>query len=661
MNLSYVDLNLDRDGCVLGVEQIRELRLRKGYCPECRGQPVRLFNVRKCRFNPLWTSKEPLTVEGFSIDGQCLVCHPELNPEPLQESFYSRRSSDTEGVIEATCSLREGETVDTDDRHFSDGEERDDVDLEVDSIRDLGIQLPSDCDGSSLASYCETQQGGSASSTIPESPLPSTRNFTENELDFVEDRSDYDSILCQLESFIIDLTTSGNSHFTSDVVVSTMRNYPDVDVIQSFCLAMIRQLCKDNDDNRELIISAGALEDILTAMKNHVSSPLVQERGCRAIKSLAMMQPSRILVATSVAPTRIISAILEHKSDRDLVRSAIGALRMLSPESEVRAALGTLEATPLISEIMSMHRSVPAIQRDGCALLSNMSVDENRQRVSVATHDELDAIVQAMVAHHDEPSVMTTACFALKNYTYEERNIRKLRHCSDVSSLLLSALESGTTKGCEEHASDVLERLEMSRAKDESLEELAYESLMDYVRNAPSRPDATRRVIDVMNEHASSPKIAAGGLECLATLARQAPIHRNRMTKSVLKETIARMEQYETNACVQKSGCRLLTCLTEDDERNHLHVIDARGCQAIVKGVQLHQHDENVVIAAFSALRVLSKKFECWSELAGTGCTGAIQDAMRGHPDSEIIQHLALEILADFSYHATALSQRSCE
>ncbi len=102
MNLSYTDMVIGHDGSVLRRDQIAELRKRHGYCMECSGEPVRLFNVRKSRINPLWSQKEPRTVEGESFNGQCISCHPELDPRRSRRRLASLRRESSRYILNSS-------------------------------------------------------------------------------------------------------------------------------------------------------------------------------------------------------------------------------------------------------------------------------------------------------------------------------------------------------------------------------------------------------------------------------------------------------------------------------------------------------------------------------------------------------------------------------
>jgi ferredoxin-like protein FixX len=91
-DLSYETMTVEACGKVYTLERKRELRDKLGYCLECKGAPILCFNVTKSRINPLWTTKDPLTVEGICFEGQCLRCKP-TSKDPRRPSLTMMRSS----------------------------------------------------------------------------------------------------------------------------------------------------------------------------------------------------------------------------------------------------------------------------------------------------------------------------------------------------------------------------------------------------------------------------------------------------------------------------------------------------------------------------------------------------------------------------------------
>jgi len=95
-------------------------------------------------------------------------------------------------------------------------------------------------------------------------------------------------------------------------------------------------------------------------------------------------------------------------------------------------------------------------------------------------------IVTAMKEHKNDKAVQASACFALKNLTFEESNLRMVGKEPSIYELLRNAQ---TFDCAREDATVVLERIYVSSAEDQSLEEQVCESLRSLVQ---VRCDQTR-------------------------------------------------------------------------------------------------------------------------------------------------------------------------
>ena len=83
-SLSYTNMLLNPDGSVLTKDHIRELRERQGFCTTCQGEPIKLYEIRKSKLNPLWKAKEQISVMHESYNGVCLRCNPQMDPFKAQ-------------------------------------------------------------------------------------------------------------------------------------------------------------------------------------------------------------------------------------------------------------------------------------------------------------------------------------------------------------------------------------------------------------------------------------------------------------------------------------------------------------------------------------------------------------------------------------------------
>ena len=194
--------------------------------------------------------------------------------------------------------------------------------------------------------------------------------------------------------------------------------------------------------------------------------------ACGTLWGLSTKQEHRPSLAKAGAAPRVVRALVQHMEVEDVVLRALGTLRTLSSEMEVRQDLVALEAPQQVAKAMKLHRNNPAVQRDGCAFLSNSAVDVERQQVALATEGEVEAIIKAMAAHKNDPSVLTGATFALKNYSFMDRNVRTISACENAVSLLEYTMNNCTDSNGRDDAVVVLERIQTCFADDENLEGL---------------------------------------------------------------------------------------------------------------------------------------------------------------------------------------------
>lgn len=113
-DLSYAEMTTDATGRVMSKQTKEALRRQHGYCLTCTRVPILLFDIRRSRMNPLWSSKKPRTAAGESLQGKCLKCNPELDPRrknrpniPSAPSFHSSRSGQSLGTSISSLSSLE--------------------------------------------------------------------------------------------------------------------------------------------------------------------------------------------------------------------------------------------------------------------------------------------------------------------------------------------------------------------------------------------------------------------------------------------------------------------------------------------------------------------------------------------------------------------------
>jgi hypothetical protein len=586
--LSYRDMAVDASGSVMSRDQKAVLRESFGYCATCTGIPILLFDIRKSRLNPLWMSKKPRTMEGESLNGQCLRCKPEGTPGiPLPGAPSSTRS-----IYSGSSSF------DTSDSSIGSS-------LGV-PVRAAPSSISSICSRSSSFDRSSSAIGSSLRAPNRRPPLSrrsehvvrparaehaissisahgrllhqstSTQNIgTESSTesnrlgDSPSQESNVEEAIRDLEPLVKDLLEAGadSSGILIEILVVSMNSFSSVECFQSFCLQSIWKSCKANTEAcAASLMASNVHKNIMKAVKSFPSSKKVQEYGCKIVFAIAAHSSNRVALVRSGACSFLAEAMGNFMENVSLVRNVIGALRNLSLDTEAREKLNSIFAWKGTVKAMRHNFEDAAIQRDGCALLSNLVVDAENRMVLSVSDEVLGAVVHALETHPSNVSVITSACFALKNFTYEASNLRSMSTVHNIFTLLQIARE---ITGHEE-IDLIVERLQMSRAEDDSLEEQAHESLMAMIELQSERPsEMIATVVNVLKAYSWSTKIADVCTQLLREHAAKYDIHkRNVLDAGTLEELKGLERAFGVKDTVRREAIRLIAYM-EDTQNRH--------------------------------------------------------------------------------------------
>lgn len=478
------------------------------------------------------------------------------------------------------------------------------------------------------------------SSSPPQSPVRSDRPSCSQPASLSDE--EIASIITGVDSLVQDMNSSGSSEFLVDIVLGAIREHVNCAKIQSHCLGVIWELCKENEQNRAAIMLAGAPEDIIRALKLHTQDASVQEKGCGAIWSLGVNSGFRIMLVRQKACEQIVIALQYFIATESLVKTAIGAMRTLSPEPEGRDIFQSVGAPKVVTEAMIVHRGCVSIQRDACAFLSNCAVNIEKQFVTVVPQDELDAVVQAMANHRHESSVLHGACFALKNYTHEEKNCRTLRKCKDVNSLILHA--SQVEQRCIDDASAVLDRIQISHTMDASLEDEACRTLQQIIDSQMNIPQGPRTILDYMRNYDWSPRVNTFCMQKFQQIASgtEGQIE-NIFVDDIHRQILRFCLRFDENKDVCKSTCIFLACVAVDTSHRE-QLVDAGACQIIFKSFVCGKTDEELVLNGLKSLELLLSVKQCYEQFKRQ--LGLVTEAISTHGSNVPIQYLGTKIVS---------------
>ena len=513
------------------------------------------------------------------------------------------------------------------------------VDPDGDSQNDINSHPPGKTELQVPPATSSEENGSTAQPLVPDS------NLSQEEIKSITDGVD---------SFVKEMIATGNGEFLADIVLGAMREHSKVAEIQTHCLRVIWDICKDDDDdnNKNAIMMAGAPADILNALKLFPDNVSLQEKGCGAIWSLAVNTNNRVILIRRKACAQIVKALQTFIATQSLVRAAIGTMRTLSPDAEAREHFKNTGASKSTAEAMVVHRSCVSVQRDGCAFLTNCAVNIEKQYVTVLPREEMDAVVQAMAHHRQEVSVMQGACFALKNFTHEEKNCRTLRQCKGVYDLLGHASTFQESLQCCADATDILERLQLSQSMDESMEDQAYVSLLHIVDSQAMTSQAPRSVLDFMRNYDWSPRLIGVSLQMFRRLVSEQKSHRNNIFETgVLRDIVRYCSNFDSDAFVCEEACAFISLLAQQ-ERDHPAIIETGCCSVIFNSLENNADNEKVVNCALEALKLMSANIYCFEQLREK--MHLVTNAYEAHPASEAVQLHAMTVISSLDYFDSA-------
>jgi hypothetical protein len=343
--------------------------------------------------------------------------------------------------------------------------------------------------------------------TIKEANKKSARKY-------VPDTSKIEAI----QAMLTEMKDVGNEIFMECLVTAMESNQSDL-CVQTYCLTIIRDELDNDDDNQttsDSVMATNGHKRILESMSNFPTSVAVQELACAALLALASTDSNRATLIECSICEALHSAIEVNCREVSIVEMCFSTFRILSTEVEGRNAMLQLDVSKSIVAAMQYNISCGSIQQDGCAIISNLSVDVQNNSVALVSNDEIAVIVEAMQVHNTDEAVMASACFALKNFAYNTQNLRSMNRTTNV----LEVLEDAALFDCLSiSASQTSEKLYLSQAEDESMVDHAYKVLMKTISTQSDDPEIMNVIIQSLREFKWSSSHVAACLKKLKPLA----------------------------------------------------------------------------------------------------------------------------------------------
>jgi len=260
---------------------------------------------------------------------------------------------------------------------------------------------------------------------------------------------------CELLCSLVHVIPS-DVHIVSSIIQVASAHDED-ERIQLKCIEALWACAAKGHSYKREIALFGGVDIIVEAMRRHISSTALLEKGCVCLWSLAFDSETSVLIGQS--SHAITDAMIAHVDDsQQLQLEALGALKTLAATVENKRTLQNDSTIRAIVIVMWAHNSSDRVQEAALMALTNIAVNPRTNGVMAIRHNELEVIVSAMRRFPESLGVQEQACILLRNYTFTTSNVALMKSNPLVFQALADALDRFPAK-CGERASFVIDCL----------------------------------------------------------------------------------------------------------------------------------------------------------------------------------------------------------
>ena len=326
-------------------------------------------------------------------------------------------------------------------------------------------------------------------------------------------------------------------------IISDAKAKPQNAALQDKSIEKLRLGMEDEGNNREwvdAIVTAGGIDMILEAMKNHKQKAAVQFEGCKMLAIVAWAgDDNKIASAGGIAA--VLRSMKSTKTGK-VAEAGMEALVNLSTKPDLRAKIigeGGLEV--VCATLAAKHRNAK-LQSEGCNFFLNLaSCGDVGNAIKISNVGAIPLIIAAVKNHTKYENVVQTACEALQN----------LAVCNEVRSIIAY---SGGIDMIMELMDNEIERLQ--------------ESILDVLKNLTTEHSAVQlevalgggiaKSINLMKEFPENEKLIEKLCVVLQNLSSQSESADLIVKQKGISEVIVAMKKHNQSGRVQEEACLLL-------------------------------------------------------------------------------------------------------
>lgn len=213
-----------------------------------------------------------------------------------------------------------------------------------------------------------------------------------------------------------------------DIALHALRAHRDVDRIQHYgCTALGTLAAADPVNARKRLLGNKALELTADIMRTAPTFGRAQASACTAI--LSYLESDETYVRSKLfqlnIPTLISSAMERFADSAEVQEAVLEVLASLASDRDTAAKLGESAGNTLIPRAIDTLRRFterPDIQARCCAFLVGASSKIPANNSAIAAARGAEAVLAAMVAHSEDARLQALGCRCLANFGHDSEN-----------------------------------------------------------------------------------------------------------------------------------------------------------------------------------------------------------------------------------------------
>jgi len=243
-------------------------------------------------------------------------------------------------------------------------------------------------------------------------------------------------------------------------LLRALNTYSNMEGVVGATLEALCEFCRRDEYFELQIVGGDAVRTIVDSMSRHLGLEDVQNAGCKLLWLLACKNDeNKQVLGTAGAIQALVSAMLAHIGSTAIQKEALTALKHVARVSANKEALERNHATDAIRLTIYANLGEPLVISAALSALNDIAVDTTTCEVNPVADETMSCVLRAMQIHSPELEVQKIACWLLRSYTFNERNLALMRFSREELLRLLIAASTAFPEECGERAQSILEKL----------------------------------------------------------------------------------------------------------------------------------------------------------------------------------------------------------